>query len=69
MVKMPSDVSLLRINMQVIKDLFTFQPVFGTMKTKPSHSYGPTITLRLSEDECLLPMGLIKEYIVKTKDR
>ena len=36
---------------------------------RPNHPYGPTITLRWEEDECLCPVRLIKEYIAKAKDR
>ena len=71
-VKRPSDLNLLRITpkaMQITEDSVTFSPVFGAKNAKPNHLYGPTITLRQAEDECLCPVRLIKECIAKTKDR
>ena len=64
-VKSPSDLNLLRITlgaMQISEDSITFQLVFGTKNAGPDHAYGPTITLRWVEDECLCPVRLIKEY-------
>ena len=72
MVKRPSHLNLLRIIprvMQILKDSVTFKPVFGAKNARPSCPYCPTITLKWAEDECLCPVRLIKEYIVKTKDR
>ena len=71
-VKRPSDLTLLRITpgvMQVTADLVTFQPVFGARNTWPNHPYGSTITLTRSEDECLCPVAVVKEYLDITKDR
>ena len=70
--KRPSNLNILRITlgaMQVLEDSVTFQPVFWVKSARPNHSYGPTITLRWAEDECLCPVRLIKEYIAKSKDR
>ena len=67
-----SDLNLLRITpgtMQILEDSVTFQPVFGARNARPNHPYGPTITLRWAEDECLGPVRLIKEYLAKTKGR
>ena len=71
-VKMPSDLNLLRITlgvMQILENSGTFQPVFGFMKARQNHPYGPVIILRHAEDECLHPVRPIKEYLAKTKDR
>ena len=71
-VKRPSDLNLLRItpgSMQPLEDSVTFQPVFQAKNARANHPYGPTITLRWAEDECLCPVRLIKEYLAKTKDR
>ena len=71
-VKRPSDLNLLRKipeAMQVTVDIVTSQPGFGVNNAKPYHPYGPTITLKLAEDECLYSGRFIKKYIAKTKDR
>ena len=71
-VKRLCDLNMLRITpkaMQITEDSVTFQLVFGAKNARQNHPYGPTLTLRQEGDECLYPMMLMKEYIVKTKDR
>ena len=71
-IKRPSDLSLLRsmpIAIQVTADSITFMPVSGAKIAQPSHLYGPTITLGWSEDECLCPLALVKEYSANIKGR
>ena len=50
-------------------DSITFQSVFRAKNAWPGHQYGATITLQHSEDKYLSPLGLIKKYIVGTKER
>ena len=70
-VERPLDLNLLRITpraLQVTADLATFQPVFWAKNIWPNYPYGPIIILR-SEDKCLCPLALVKEYLARTKDR
>ena len=70
MVKRLSDLKLTKItpwDMQVHLDSITFHTLFGAKITKPSHLYGPVITLIWSEDECFCPVGLVKKYLDITK--
>ena len=55
--------------MQATADLVIFQPVFGANNAEPNHPYGPTITMRMSKDECLCQVALVKEYLARTKER
>ena len=60
-VKRPSALNLLRVTpkaMQITEDSVTFQPVFGVKNARPNNPYGPNITLRLEEAECLCPVIL-----------
>ena len=71
-VKRPLDLNPLRITtgaMQISEDSVTFQPVFGAKNARQNFPYGPAITLRQTEDECLCQVRLIIENIAKTKDR
>ena len=70
-VKRPSDLNLLSINprsMQVTADMVTYKLLFGAKNVQSCHPYGPTITLRWSEDECLWPEALVRDYLTRTKD-
>ena len=71
-VKRPSDLNLQNITyvaMQVIADSVTFHLVFRAKNAQHNHPYGPTITLQQSEDECICPAALVREYLTITKDR
>ena len=48
---------------------FTFQPMFRAKIAQLGDRYGPTITHQWSKDENLLPHGVVKEHITRTKDR
>ena len=54
--------------MQVTADSIALQHMLWAKNAQFNHSYEPTITLRQSENECLLPVALVREYLGRTKD-